>query len=77
MANRSTQKVVAIVLIVVAVIVLLSVLGMLMMPSIMGGMMGGRMMGGMMGGCAICVVGPLLLAGILVVLAVVLLRIKL
>jgi len=77
MANGSTQKVVAIVLIVVAAIVLLWVLGMLMMPSMMGGMMGGGMMGdGMMAGCAICVIGPLLLVAILVTLAVVLLRIK-
>jgi len=66
---------VAIVLIIVAAIIFLWILGMWIMPSMMGGMMGsGGMMGDMMAGCAICLVGPVILAGILVVLAAVLLR---
>ena len=74
MPNGSTQKTVAIVLIVIAAVIFLWVISIWMMPSMMGGMMGGGMMGGMMGGCAICFAGPFLLAAILVVLAVVLLR---
>lgn len=75
MQNLSPQKVVAIVLIVVAAVLLLWGLGMLIMPAMMGGMMGGGMMGSM-AGCTMCAVGPLLLAAILLVLAVALLRIK-
>jgi hypothetical protein len=79
MSNRSTQSIVAIILIVAAAVLFLWVLGMWMMPSMMGGMMGDGMMGsGMMGsmrGCMLlCTVGPLILAAVLVVLAVVLLR---
>ena len=72
----SSQKIVAIVLIVIAAVLSVGVFIMWLMPSVMGGMMSGGMMGdgGMMGGCALCMIGPLLLATILVVLAVVLLR---
>jgi len=73
MSNNSAQKIVAIVLIVAATVLVLWVLGMWMMPSMMGGMMGG-MMGSMSGCMGLCTFGPLLLAAVLVILAVVLLR---
>ena len=74
MSNRSAQSIAAIVLIVVAAIIVLWVLGMWIMPSMMGGMMGGGMMGSMSGYMALCTVGPLVLASVLVILGVVLLR---
>ena len=46
MANNNSQKIVAIVLIVVAAILVVGVLAMWMMPAMMGGMMSGGMMGG-------------------------------
>jgi hypothetical protein len=74
MSNRSVQGIVAMVLIAVAAVLVLWVLVMWMMPSMMGGMMGDGMMGSMSGCMVLCTVGPLLLAGVLVVLAIVLLR---
>lgn len=79
MPNRSTQKMVALILVVVAAVLFLSGLGILMMPAMMTGMMGGMMGGGMMsstGGRALCAAGPLVLAAILLLLGIVLLRIK-
>ena len=74
MSNKSAQSIIAIVLIVVAAVLVLWVLGMWMMPSMMSGMMGGGMMGSMSGYMALCTVGPLLLAAVLVILGVVLMR---
>jgi len=74
MSNKSAQSIIAIVLIVVAAVLVLWVLGMWMMPSMLNGMMGGGMMGSMSGCMALCTIGPLVLAAILVILGVVLLR---
>lgn len=76
MPNTSAQKVVAIILIVIAAVLFLWGVSILMMPAMMGSMMGGGMMGSM-GGCAMCAVGTFLLAAILLVLGIVVLRIKL
>ena len=77
MSNRQVQKLVAIVLLVIAAILIVGVLGMWIMHSMMGGAMS-RMMGdgmiGPMGGCMLCMTWPLLLAAVLAVLAVLLLR---
>ena len=69
----SSQKIVAIILIIVGAVLVLWVLTMWMMPSMMGSMMGG-MMGSMSGCMGMCTFGPLLLAAVLVILGVVLLR---
>ena len=69
----SSQKIVAIILIIVGAVLVLWVLTMWMMPSMMGSMMGG-MMGSMIGCMGMCTFGPLLLAAVLVILGVVLLR---
>ena len=74
MAERQITKVGAIVLIVAAAVLVLWVLVMWMMPLMMGGMMGGGMMGSMSGCVGRCTFGPLLLAGVLVILGVILLR---
>jgi hypothetical protein len=77
MSNRQVQKLVAIVLLVIAAVLIVGVLGMWIMHSMMGGMMNGMMGSGMMNsmsGCVLCTGGPLLLAAVLVVLGVVLLR---
>jgi hypothetical protein len=74
MSNRSARRTVAIVLIIAGAILVLWVLSMWMMPSMMGGMMGGGMMGSMGGCMALCTIGPLVLAAVLVILGVVLLR---
>lgn len=76
MPNTSAQKVVAIILIVIAAVLFLWGVGILMMPAMMGSMMGGGMMGSM-GVCAMCAVGTFSLAAILLVLGIVVLRIKL
>jgi len=69
----SSQKIVAIILIIAGAILALWVLMMWMIPSMMGNMMGG-MMGSMSGCLGMCTFGPLLLAAVLIVLGVVLLR---
>ena len=74
MSNRSTLSIVAIALIVAAAVIVLWVLGMWMMPSMMASMMGRGMMGSMSGCMALCTIGPLVLAAVLVILGVVLLR---
>jgi glucan phosphoethanolaminetransferase (alkaline phosphatase superfamily) len=72
MVDRQT-KLVATVLIVIAAVFVLWVFGMWMMPWMMGNMMSG-MMGSMRGYMGLYMFGPLLLAAVLIVLAVVLLR---
>ena len=73
MPKNSSQKIVAIILIIAGAILVLWVLMMWMMPSMMGSMMGG-MMGSMSGCMGMCTFGPLLLAAVLFVLGIVLLR---
>ena len=73
MPKNSSQKIVAIILIVAGAILVFWVLMMWMMPSMMGNMMGG-MMGSMSGCMGVCTFGPLLLAAVLISLGVVLLR---
>jgi hypothetical protein len=73
MSDQGVRKVMAIILIVIGAIIVIGVLGMWLMHSMMGGMMG-SMAGSMMGCMAMCFVGPLLLAGVLVVLGIVLLQ---
>lgn len=77
MSNRQVQKPVAIVLLVIAAILIVGVLAMWVIHTMMGGMMNGMMGSGMMSsmsGCLLCMVGPLILAAVLAVLAVLLLR---
>jgi NADH:ubiquinone oxidoreductase subunit 6 (subunit J) len=74
MSNRSTQTIVAIVLIIAGAILVLWVLAMWMMPSMMGNMMGDGMMSSMSGCMTLCTLGPLILAAVLMILGVVLLR---
>ena len=69
----SSQKIVAIILIIAGAILVLWVLTMWMMPSMMGNMMGG-MMGSMSGCIGMCTFGPLLLDAVLLALGIVLLR---
>ena len=73
MPKNSSQKIVAIILIVAGAILVFWVLMMWMMPSMMGNMMGG-MMGSMSGCMGVCTFGPLLLAAVLLALGIVLLR---
>jgi len=74
MSDRQLRRLVAVVLIVLSVGLVLWVFGMWMMPSMMGGSMMGGMMGRLNGYMGLYTFGPLLLAAVLVVLAVVLLR---
>ena len=77
MSNRQVQKLVAIVLLVIGAILVVGVLGMWIMHSMMGGVMNGMMGIGMMSsmsGCLLCIVGPLILAAVLILLGVLLLR---
>jgi hypothetical protein len=74
MSDRQLRKLVAVVLIVLSVGLVLWVFGMWMMPSMMGGGMMGEMMEWSNGYMGLYTFGPLLLAAVLVVLAVVLLR---
>lgn len=79
MSIKTTQSILAIILLAAAAILVLGVLFMWMMPSMMGGMMGEGMMGyhmgrSMSGWMILWTGGPLLLAALLVVLAIVLFR---
>jgi len=69
----SSQKIVAIILIIAGAVLGLWVLMMWIVPSMMGNMMGG-MMGSMSGCMGVCTFVPLLLAAVLLALGIVLLR---
>ena len=74
MSDRQEGRLIAIVLIVIGAVLGLGVFAIWMMPSMMGGMIDGGMMGSMKRYMGRYTFGPLLLAAVLVVLAVVLLR---